>query len=279
MKRILITGNNSYVGNSLANWLEKDPDNYSIDKISLRDNTWKEKDFSKYDSVVHVAGIAHRKETKKNKQLYYRINRDLTLAIALKARNESVQQFIFLSSMSVYGLKEGVIDENTSLNPKSHYGKSKLQAEKKIKALTTYNFKVTIVRPPMIYGKGCRGNYQKLAKLAVKLPLFPDIDNQRSMIYIDNLCEFIRYLIEKSSSDILCPQNKEYVNTSEMVRLIAQEHGKRMKLIKLFNSKITMVSNETIKKVFGDLVYAESLKSYRGLDFVDFRKSIKLTEE
>src|SRR5699024_2819593 len=159
---------------------------------------WKEKDFSMYDVVVHVAGIAHRKETKENAQLYYEINRDLAYDVAQKSKTESVKQFIFLSSMSVYGLEEGVIDGRTPLHPKSNYGKSKLEAENLIQPLENKNFKVAIIRPPMIYGKDCKGNYQRLAKIAKKVPVFPKIDNKRSMIYIDNLSEFIRLSIDRS---------------------------------------------------------------------------------
>jgi len=282
VKRILITGKNSYIGNSLEAWLKKDPDNYSIDKISLRDDGWKEKDFSAYDTVVHVAGIAHRKETRDNQQLYYKVNRDLAYEVAQKAQKENVKQFIFFSSMSVYGLEEGVIDENTPLNPTTHYGKSKLQAEEKINELNNNSFKVAIVRPPMIYGKGCKGNYQRLRRLALITPVFPDIDNTRSMIYIDNLCEFIRILIDKFIHGVFCPQNQEYVKTSEMVKLISNEHGKRLKLVSLFNPIINAINIGTIKKVFGNLVYAETLKDYKdieALNFIDFQISIKLTEE
>src|SRR5699024_574338 len=129
MKKILITGVNSYVGNRFAEWVKQYPEEYEVDKISVRGGRWKKMDFSDYDSILHVAGIAHRKETIENKKLYYLVNRDLTNGIALKAKKEGVKQFIFLSSMSVYGLIEGVIDNSTPLKPKSHYGKSKLQAE------------------------------------------------------------------------------------------------------------------------------------------------------
>src|SRR5690625_1508283 len=222
MKNILITGVNSYVGNSLADWLEQWPEKYHIVKISLRDGTWKEKDFSPYDVVVHVAGIVHQKETKKNEALYYKVNRDLTYDLAKKAKKEDIKQFIFLSTMSVYGLEKGVIDENTPLRSKTHYGKSKLDAEKLIQKLDDKKFRVAIIRPPMIYGKNCPGNYQRLRKLALMSPIFPKIDNKRSMIYIDNLSEFIKLLINEQLSGIYHPQNDEYVCTSEMVRLIAK---------------------------------------------------------
>src|SRR5699024_10788005 len=160
MKKVLITGVNSYVGNSLETWLQQYPEEYKVDKISVRHDDWKEKDFSQYDSIVHVAGIAHQKETKKNRDLYYRINRDLAIDLANKSKKDGVKHFVFLSTMSVYGIEEGVITEDTPLIPKTHYGISKKEAEESIASLEDENFKVAILRPPMIYGKGCPGNYQ-----------------------------------------------------------------------------------------------------------------------
>ncbi|MGB4351276.1 MAG: NAD-dependent epimerase/dehydratase family protein, partial [Tissierellaceae bacterium] len=218
MKSILITGKNSYIGSRFEEWLAKYPDKYKVDAISLRDESWKEKDFSEYDVIYHVAGIAHRKETKENRELYYAVNRDLAYEVAKKSKQDGIKQFIFLSTMSVYGLESGVIDEYTPLKPKSNYGKSKLQAEELIKPLEDDSFKIAILRPPMVYGKGCKGNYPRLAKLAKITPIFPDIDNKRSMIYIDNLSEFVRLLIDDYSSGLFLPQNSEYVKTSEMVR-------------------------------------------------------------
>ncbi len=235
MKRILITGANSYIGTSVEKWLSQWPDKYTVDTIDMIDGKWRKESFAGYDVVFHVAGIAHIRETKKNRDLYYKVNRDLAYETAKKAKAEGVNQFIFLSSMSVYGVDNGVINKNTPLNPKSNYGKSKLQAEKLIKPLCDDNFKVAILRPPMVYGKGCKGNYPKLAKLAVKIPVFPYVDNRRSMIYIDNLCEFVRLLIDNGSRGLFFPQNDEYVNTSEMVKLIAEVHGKKIILTKLFN--------------------------------------------
>lgn len=280
MKKILITGKNSYVGTSLEKWLGNYPERYSIDSISLRDDSWKEKDFSKYDIVVHVVGIAHIKETKENAKLYYRVNRDLAFDVAQKAKVENVKQFIFLSSMSVYGIESGVIDKSTPLNPKSNYGKSKFEAEKLISSLERTSFKVAILRPPMIYGKGCKGNYNRLTKLALKFPVFPKINNKRSMIYIDNLCELVRILIDESKSGIFHPQNKDYVCTSEMVNLIAKIQGKKIWFTKFFNPLIGLFQNRTLNKVFGSLMYDSSL-SQPGLQYNihDFESSIYLTEK
>ena len=273
MKKILITGANSYIGTSVEKWLSRYPDEYLIDTIDMKTEEWKKKDFSPYDVVFHVAGIAHVKETKKNKEIYYKVNRDLAYETAKKAKSEGVKQFIFLSTMSVYGLKEGVIDKNTPLHPKNNYGKSKLQAEALINPLDDASFTIAILRPPMIYGNGCKGNYPRLAKLAVKVPIFPDINNQRSMIYIDNLCEFIRLLIDNCSGGLFLPQNSDYIKTSEMVRLIADTHGKKVRLTKLFNPLLRILNVSTVNKVFGNLVYdmrqSEYKNNYRVYDFIE----------
>lgn len=280
MKKILITGKNSYVGQSLEKWLKNYPGKYMIDSISVRDDSWKKRDFSCYDVVVHVAGIAHIKETKENAELYYIVNRDLAFETAKKAKSDGVKQFIFLSSMSVYGIKNGVIDKNSTLKPKSNYGKSKLQAENLITALEEDNFKVAILRPPMIYGQDCRGNYPRLANLAAKVLVFPLVENKRSMIYIDNLCEFLRLLIDDSISGLFFPQNEEYVCTSEMVRIIAKMHGVNLKMTKLFNVLLKLFGINTIIKVFGDLVYEKDMDEYRNRYMLfDLETSIRLTEK
>ena len=280
MKRILITGKNSYIGSRFEEWLAKYPDKYEVDSISLRDESWKEKDFSEYDVIYHVAGIAHRKETKENRELYYAVNRDLAYEVAKKSKQDGIKQFIFLSTMSVYGLESGVIDEYTPLKPKSNYGKSKLQAEELIKPLEDDSFKIAILRPPMVYGKGCKGNYPRLANLAKITPIFPDIENKRSMIYIDNLSEFVRLLIDNSSSGLFLPQNKEYVKTSEMVKLIAEAHGKEIIMIKIFNPLLRILNVSIINKVFGDLTYNKDLSEYEDdYKVYDFKESVFITEK
>lgn len=284
MKNILITGVNSYVGNSLADWLNKEPDKYKIEKISLRNNKWKQHDFSRYDVIVHVAGIAHVSTDPKMEELYYKVNRDLTIEVAKKAKSEGVKQFIFLSSIIVYGeVKEnnGIITRDTIPNPSNFYGKSKLEAEKGIESLESEHFKVAIIRPPMIYGKGSKGNYPKLAKLARITPIFPDYDNKRSMIHIDNLTEFIRLIIDNEDSGLFFPQNAEYVKTSEMVRVIAEIHQKKIIFTKIFNPVIRLLVKKTeiFNKIFGDLMYDTTLSEYiNNYQIKNFKESLEATE-
>ena len=285
MKRVLITGARSYIGTSVEKWLKKDPHMYSVDTIDMQMETWKEKDFSTYDVVFHVAGIAHVSTDPRMKDLYYKINRDLTIETAEKAKKEGARQFIFMSSIIVYGKSntdKTCINENTVPKPTNFYGKSKLQAEEDLKALEDDSFKVVVLRPPMIYGKGSKGNYPKLSRAARTLPFFPDFDNRRSMLHIDNLCEFIRLMIDNEESGLFFPQNKEYVRTSEMVRMIAEAHGKKIILTKIFNGpiKIMMKHITLLDKIFGNVTYTQHMSNYK-VDYRirDFQESIQLTED
>ena len=258
MKRILITGANSYIGTCFENYIKENfSDEYSVDTVDMIGGAWREKSFSGYDSVVHVAGIAHRKETKENAHLYYEVNRDLAIQTANKAKADGAGQFIFLSSMSVYGMDTGVITKQTAPNPKSHYGKSKLQAEDEIVPLGSENFKVCVMRPPMVYGLGCRGNFNTVCKIVKKLPIFPRVKNERSMIYIDNLSSFIRLCIEKQLAGVYFPQNREYVSTMDMARAISQALDKKIYFEYLTGWAVSILRlfYPTAKKAFGSLIY------------------------
>jgi len=286
MKKILVTGKNSYVGSSIENWLLKSSGNYKIDTIDMEDSSWIEHDFSKYDIVFHVAGIAHVSSDPSKKELYYKVNRDLTIETAKKAKNEGVKQFIFMSSIIVYGASsqinnERIIHELTKPEPQDFYGDSKLQAEEGLEELRDDNFKVVILRPPMIYGKDSKGNYPKLAKLARYTPIFPDIDNKRSMLHIDNLSEFVRLMIENEEDGLFFPQNKEYVSTKILVKEIASVYNHKIIFTKLFNKILFLMSKKVnlINKVFGDLVYKKEMSEYKEDYWVrDFKESIQITE-
>ncbi len=284
MKKILITGKNSYIGNAFEKWVMREPDDYQVDTVDMENNLWKEAEFGQYDVVFHVAGIAHVSSDPKLKNLYYKVNRDLTIETAEKAKREGVKQFIFMSSIIVYGdsnISNGVIDKTTVPEPKDFYGDSKLQAEAGIIPLQDDRFNVVIVRPPMVYGKGSRGNYPKLAKLAKLTPLFPDIDNQRSMLHIDNLCQFIKCLIDYDNSGVYFPQNKDYVKTSDLVKMIAAVHHKKIRMTKIFNPLLRLMSGiKIVNKVFGSMCYDKTMSHYYGADYQirNFRESIELTE-
>ena len=273
MKKILITGANSYIGTSFEKYINENyPESYTVDTVDMIDGSWKSKSFSGYDAVFHVAGIAHSdssKISKEKEQLYYAVNTNLTIETAKKAQSDGVKQFIFMSSAIVYGEsapigKQKIITKNTPTAPANCYGDSKVQAENGIRPLSDENFKVVILRPPMIYGKKSKGNYPVLAKFAQKTPIFPYVKNQRSMLYIENLCEFVRLMIENGEQGTFWPQNAEYSNTSEIVKMIAAAHGRKVKLVKGFSWALKLLSCFTslINKAFGSLCYEMNLSRY-----------------
>lgn len=282
MKRILITGANSYIGTSFENWM-KQYDGYVIDTVDTIDGKWKQADFSKYDTVFHVAGLAHADPRPEMRDMYYKVNTDLAVETAEYAKKQGVKQFIFMSSIIVYGSNNSYIDKNTVPTPKNFYGDSKLQADIRLHKLQSDSFNVVSIRPPMIYGNGSKGNYPRLSKLAKKTPVFPSVKNKRSMLHIDNLCEFIRLMIENNEHGIFYPQNKEYVNTAELVMTIAEINGKKICMIPLFNPLLKVLAGKvtTFNKMFGDLVYDKSMSDYADWAYCvnDFRESIRKTEE
>lgn len=273
MKKVLITGANSYIGTSVEKYItEHYPDECSFETIDMIDGSWREKSFSDYDCVFHVAGIAHSDSGKisaEKEKLYRAVNTDLTIETAKKAKSDGVAQFIFMSSAIVYGEsaklgKKKVITKDTPYSPANCYGDSKVQAEIGLSELNGDYFKVVILRPPMIYGKDSKGNYPALRKFA-KFPLFPYVRNERSMLYIENLCEFVRLMIVNDESGIFFPQNSEYSNTSELIREIGKAHGKKVRLVKGFTWAVKFLGLFTglVKKAFGNFTYDMSLSEYK----------------
>lgn len=295
MKKILITGVNSYVGTSFEKWMQQYSDDYCVDTIDMIDGKWRNTSFAGHYAIFHVAGLAHADVTSVSEEVkrkYYAINCDMAIETAKKAKADGVQQFIFMSSMSVYGEsapvgKQRVITEDTPTSPANFYGDSKVQAEKGLLELNDENFKVVILRPPMVYGKGSKGNFPILEKFARTLPVFPDIKNERSMIFINNLCEFVHLAIEREVSGIFYPQNAKYVTTSHMVEKIAAEHHKRIWVTPLFNWVIYLFSRmpgqygKMCNKAFGSLVYDKELSNgpikVEEYQTVSFEVSIRLT--
>ena len=294
MKKVLITGANSYIGVSFEQYAKEHyGSELSVDTVDMIDGLWRGKDFSSYDTVYHVAGIAHAdvgNVSEEVKAKYYAVNTDLAIETARKAKAEGVKQFVFMSSAIVYGDsapygKIKRITADTEPCPANFYGDSKWQADKGVRALADGSFSVAVLRPPMIYGKGSKGNYPTLAKMARKLPVFPNVRNERSMLYIENLCEFLCQIIIRGAGGIFWPQNAEYTATSKMVRLIGEACGHRIRVSKGWNWAVALASHIPGKvsaltnKAFGNLSYEQSMSQY---DFeyrvVSLEESVKRTE-
>ncbi len=295
MKRVLITGENSYIGVSFETYAKEHySSELSIETVDMIDGSWREKDFSPFDAVFHVAGLAHAdvgNVDEATKKKYYAINTDLAIETAKKAKNEGVGQFVFMSSAIIYGDSapygtQKRITKDTEPNPANFYGDSKWQADKGIRELSAENFKVCVLRPPMIYGKNSKGNYPTLAKMAKKLPIFPNVQNERSMLFIDNLCEFLCQVMIRGEEGIFWPQNAEYTRTSEMVKMIAEVSGHKIIVSKGFNWVVSIAAHMPGKikglanKAFGNMSYDQSMSQYEfQYQVIDLKTSIERTEK
>jgi len=282
MKTVLITGANSFVGENVERWLLQTPEVFMVNTVDTLNNRWKEIDFKKYESVFHVAGIAHVDPKPEMAPLYYKVNRDLAIEIARHAKEMGVKQFIYMSSRIVYNvsrsLKGNVTTPETQPDPNDFYGDSKLQAERGLKELESESFKVCILRPPMIYGPGNKGNLPRLAWLATKVPVFPAWHNKRSMLHVNNLAEFVKQIILREMSGVFFPQNAELADTVEIVRMVAQECGHKILISKIFNPLVWLGSFflPAIPKMFADSYYVPEMSQYCfDYQVINFTDSIK----
>lgn len=294
MKRVLITGKGSYIGTKVEKWLKNA--GFEVDVLDMLDDAWRNFDFHGYDSVYHVAGIAHAdisNVSEETKKLYYKVNCDLAVETAQKAKIDGVYQFIYMSSLLVYG-DSGTgtykdirkINKKTEPKPSNFYGDSKWQAELKLKELNSESFHVAVIRPPMIYGNGCKGNYNGIKSIAIKVPFFPNFQNKRSVLYIGNLCEFVRLLVEDRGSGVYWPQNAEYVKTSDFIREIAKVHNKKRWISKCLNWLVPIGAHMPgkvkglVNKAFGSLYVDKNLSMVFGGEYqkYSFEMSIKETE-
>ncbi|CUH92846.1 NAD-dependent epimerase/dehydratase family protein [Herbinix luporum] len=285
--KVLITGKDSFIGRNLKEGLENTGE-FTVDELDMENEQWQNYDFAPYDTVIHVAAIVHKKKKKIPWETYYQVNTILPYKVAKKARKSRVKQFIFFSSMAVYGQGKklpfgNIIDEKTGLKPKNYYGKSKLEAEYRLQQLNSEDFKVSIVRPPNIYGYGCPGNYiSSFVKLAKLTPVIPVVytDSKQGFLYIENLCNFIYQIVTEKRSGIFHPQDGEGISTFTFLSEIAGMSNKKVCYSHVLGKVINYLSKIPIViKVFGGVSYSSSLANYPYNNYskVDLREALKKT--
>jgi UDP-glucose 4-epimerase len=265
--RILITGKNSYIGNSVNLWLNEKEPTYHVDKISLRNIELNLIPFKNYDVVFHVAGIAHISSNKMLEQEYFKVNRDLAIEVAKRAKSAGVKQFIFTSSMAIYG-DDRPIGNFKSINiqspsPTNAYGRSKLDADIAIQKLSCSHFIISILRIPMIYGKSAKGNFIKLVNFSKSSFLLPKIKNLRSVLHVKNLSELVRIIISKKLSGIYYPQDKKYFDTNDFLIRIRNSRFKKTLLIPFLTIPLRVLALfiKNINKIYGNKYYDLSVST------------------
>ena len=267
MKHILVLGKSGYISTCFQTYMKRFPE-YTIVAISVRDESWRTIDFSKYDAVFNTTGLAHNDARKGTDEEFIALNVNLPVELAKKAKESGVRQFIHMSSMIVYGSlsplgKDEKYTVDTIPQPNNIYGKSKLMGEHELEKLKSDSFSVALIRSSLVYGEKAVDNFERLVTFAGKLPIFPDIKNERSMIYADNLCELVRLIIDNKSCGLFYPQQERYICTSDLVCDIAHGLGHKMLITKLFNPALRFLSGKVgiVDKVFGSEAYEMSMSN------------------
>lgn len=271
MKKVMLIGLGGYIGGQFTEYIKNYYPDWHIDAVDSMNGKWRDADFRGYDAVYNVSGLAHANARQGTEEQYYAVNGQLPIDVAEKAKAEGVHLFIQMSSQIVYGDMSGLGEEKTITaetipSEPTIYGKSKMMAERGLKALSDENFQVAIIRPPLIYSEFARDNFPRLVNFAKKMPIFPKIENKQSMLYVDNLCELVKLIIEHNRGGIYYPQQERYIETSVIVADIAKAVGNRMWQTRLFNPALRLLSKFPqfgfIHKAFGSIIYEMDMSNH-----------------
>lgn len=271
MKKIMLVGKGGYIGGKFTEYINKTYPDWKVDAVDSMNHNWEDEDFHGYDAVYNVSGLAHANARQGTEEQYYEVNGQLPIDVATKAKQERVPLFVQMSSMVVYGDmsslgEEKNISADTIPEEPTIYGKSKMMAERGLNKLIDENFQVAIIRPPLIYSENARDNFPRLVNFAKKMPIFPKLKNQQSMVYVDNLCELVHLIVENNAGGIYYPQQEVYIETSKIVKDVADAVGNKMWQTKIFNPILRLLSKSEklafIHKAFGSITYDMDLSNH-----------------
>ena len=270
-KKVILVGIGGYIGGKFTEYINNHYPGWQIDAVDSMNRKWAEAELSGYDAVYNVSGLAHANARQGSEELYYQVNGQLPIDVAIKAKEEGVPLFVQMSSQIVYGDmsrlgEEKMITAETVPSEPTVYGKSKMMAERGLMALVDDNFQVAIMRPPLIYSEFARDNFPRLVKFAKKMPIFPKLENKQSMVYVDNLCELIKLIIENNKGGMYYPQQECYIETSKIVADIARAVGNKMWQTRIFNPALRLLSKIPklgfIHKAFGSITYDMKMSNH-----------------
>lgn len=269
MKKVMMIGVGGYIGGKFMDYINRNYPDWRVDAVDSMNNRWADVDFHDYDAVYNVSGLAHANARQGTEEQYYAVNGQLPINVATKAKSEGVPMFVQMSSMIVYGDMSPLGEEknifaDTVPSQPTIYGKSKMMAEDGLLKLEDAIFKVAIMRPPLIYSENARDNFPRLVNFAKNMPIFPNLKNRQSMVYVDNLCELIHLIIENNQGGTYYPQQEVYIETSKIVHDIAKAVGNHMWQTKLFNPFLRLFSKKLsfIQKAFGNITYDMSISNH-----------------
>lgn len=260
-KTLMITGASGFIG---SNFIERYKDKYNIIPVDLLKVKPEELDFTGVDCVLHLAALVHQMNGAPREK-YFEVNTELTKKMAEESKKHGIKHFVFYSTVAVYGThgdieKELILDKNSEVNPITPYAKSKWQAEEILRKLEDSNFKISILRPPMVYGKNCPGNMKRLEKLVKLFPILPFnyTKNKRTLVNIEKLLEVTNEVIKKEIFEIIIPKDDKEISIKEIVEKLAKENNRKIILIKFpkFIFKLLVkLKPEIMKSLYGSLIF------------------------
>lgn len=258
--KLLITGSNGFVGSYFINEYKN---KHQIKKFSFLKDDIRNLDCKDVDVVFHLSALVHQMDGASSEE-YENVNVSQTLLLAKRAKESGVKHFVFMSTVKVYGEEtNSKYSENSICNPEDEYGKSKLKAEKLLLELEDENFKISIIRTPIIYGYGVKANIKNLVNLVNKVSILPfgKIENKRSMVYIGNLCHLVDEIITQQKAGIFLASDDEPLSTSKLIQLISRNLDKKIYLIKIpfFKSLLKILKPSFHKRLYGSLEVDNSI--------------------
>jgi len=254
MKNIVCTGSSGFIGSYFTS---KYSNKYAIASFSFLHDTLEDLSLNTTNVVVHLSALVHQMDGASEDE-YERVNVIQTLELAKKAKASGVQQFVFMSSVKVYGEESSnVYTEHTPLHPQDAYGASKRKAELELLKLEDENFRVSIIRTPIVYGYGVKANIKSLVSLVSKVPILPfgGITNRRSMVYIGNLCHLIEVIIDKNASGIYLAADDKPLSTTELIESIAEALDTKIYLLQIpfFPQLLKLFKPSFYQRLYGSL--------------------------
>ncbi len=260
-KTLMITGASGFIG---SNFIERYKDKYNIISVDLLEVKPEKLDFTDVDCVLHLAALVHQMNGAPREK-YFEVNTELTKKMAVESKKHGLKHFVFYSTVAVYGThgdinKKLILDKNSKVNPITAYAESKWEAEEILRKLEDGNFRVSILRPPMVYGKNCPGNMKRLEKLVRLFPILPFNydENKRTLVNVEKLLEITDEIIKKEIFGITIPKDDKDVSIKEIVEKLAKENNKKLILIKfpkfIFKLLINLKS-EIMESLYGSLIF------------------------
>ncbi len=266
--KLALTGSAGFIG---TNFRLYNDNRFEILPISDINNI-KETNLEGTDTIVHLAGLTNLK-TNTSAASFLKVNFELTCKLASVAKKAKVKQFVFLSTTKVYASSsKEKITETSSCNPLEAYGKSKLLAEKYLSSIETPDFKIGIIRSPIVYGPGVKGKIFNLIKFSdTFFPLpFKNINAKFSAVFVDNLIALVNKVIVNEERGVFLAADQRPISLLKLSKFMRLCLGRKDKFFALPSFIYVLIKNIN-ENIFNRLLYPtllDTAKTNKRLNYI-----------